>query len=808
MYIPHAKTEHSKKLGTVTAITDFPLPQKSEPCYREIVRPAALLLALLPALPAATFQSRASTPVLSLRVTKESGAQNAFLSVSCTGYTFVGDSRPGGTVGPATITSSTDVEFQNANPACTGQPSSPLPGTTNSYVGTYAETNIPRYTRATFRAIWTGVDLTYEVSGNTFRLIYELDSPLRAPSIALRLSPAKICFDGILCFGPNSRASVRVLEVTPDGHRPTPYTLLPTDPVPFRLPATTNNNPIRIILESSFEGRTLSPPTLSTPANPRGEYYEATANTIAKYDRHGNLLFETTIASAGIRLLLPAPDGTVYALGNSTDPALPVTPGAAQSQYRGAYFFLRLLQGGDITVSRIDGETGRLLYATYLGGRLADIASTAVLDATGNLHFFAGSNSPDFPTKGTPYPNACVPQPPPNGLQSGRYCSFAVTLTPEGGLLSSQALPLTYGATTLGPNAAIYALRNNNIEVFTGPDTPATIIPLATRLTVSSLTVDSKLGLWLTTREGLFHLPPSARAPRRVMEVPFPAVLLPIPNGGVLLASYDPYSNRATGPTYGPTALMPKPCPQGSPEMIALDTNGNIEYATFLPSTSYSRLTAVNPPSGAMPPEWQGRTLAWGPHRLDVDAPPTVAIACLSSPSGDEPAGIAPGALIRLAVRGVQDEAPVKSLLVPGQPIPTRLRDWSIEFDGIPAGIIELNQETLTLTVPQSLQPNRTVMMSFAYRGRRESSLPVQVAATAPVILQQEKVGNELRLQVTGVGPANPPMPDNIVPATDDATPLLPPDVKALTGQSLPIIRFRQIPGQPPGVYELRLQLP
>ena len=56
------------------------------------------------------------------------------------------------------------------------------------------------------------------------------------------------------------------------------------------------------------------------------------------------------------------------------------TPGAAQSQYRGAYFFLRVLQGGDITVSRIDGETGRLRYAN--AGQVAPMLLRA---ATGEI---------------------------------------------------------------------------------------------------------------------------------------------------------------------------------------------------------------------------------------------------------------------------------------------------------------------------------------------------------------------------------------------------------------------------------------
>jgi hypothetical protein len=79
------------------------------------------------------------------------------------------------------------------------------------------------------------------------------------------------------------------------------------------------------------------------------------------------------------------PSGNAYVTGTTLSPALPITPGAFQSQPAGAF------------VVRFNGG-GALTYATYLGGSGGEDGNGIAVNAAGNVFVTGLTNSSNFPT--------------------------------------------------------------------------------------------------------------------------------------------------------------------------------------------------------------------------------------------------------------------------------------------------------------------------------------------------------------------------------------------------------------------------
>ncbi|NOZ26050.1 MAG: hypothetical protein GXO94_08195 [Nitrospirae bacterium] len=82
-------------------------------------------------------------------------------------------------------------------------------------------------------------------------------------------------------------------------------------------------------------------------------------------------------------------DGDVYVTGRTTSPDFPTTPGAYDETYNG---------GGDVFVSKLDGDLRVLLASTFLGGDDSDGADSMVIGGNGNVYVAGRTSSADFPT--------------------------------------------------------------------------------------------------------------------------------------------------------------------------------------------------------------------------------------------------------------------------------------------------------------------------------------------------------------------------------------------------------------------------
>ncbi len=95
-------------------------------------------------------------------------------------------------------------------------------------------------------------------------------------------------------------------------------------------------------------------------------------------------------------------DGSIYVVGYSRSPDLPVTG----DTYDGTCGTIDGCTGsGDAFLAKI--EANDLVYATYLGGRMTDIPLGLGLDSAGNVYLGGSTQSPDFPTTTGAYDTAC-----------------------------------------------------------------------------------------------------------------------------------------------------------------------------------------------------------------------------------------------------------------------------------------------------------------------------------------------------------------------------------------------------------------
>lgn len=81
--------------------------------------------------------------------------------------------------------------------------------------------------------------------------------------------------------------------------------------------------------------------------------------------------------------------GQIYLTGTTGSASFPATGGAFQQQPGGGDF--------DAFVAKLAGDGSRLLYATYLGGNLADFGQAIAVDAQGNAFVGGTTTSPNFP---------------------------------------------------------------------------------------------------------------------------------------------------------------------------------------------------------------------------------------------------------------------------------------------------------------------------------------------------------------------------------------------------------------------------
>lgn len=92
-------------------------------------------------------------------------------------------------------------------------------------------------------------------------------------------------------------------------------------------------------------------------------------------------------------------NGNLYAGGTVFNNGYPTTVGAYSVNFSG------VAANGitDVVVTKYNSTGTNLVFSTYLGGTQAEIVTSLITDAAGNLYLYGATGSSNFPTSGSPY---------------------------------------------------------------------------------------------------------------------------------------------------------------------------------------------------------------------------------------------------------------------------------------------------------------------------------------------------------------------------------------------------------------------
>ena len=144
-------------------------------------------------------------------------------------------------------------------------------------------------------------------------------------------------------------------------------------------------------------GVTASPDFPTMPGALQRGLKGETDGFLARLSKDGRrLVFSTLLGgSDGEFFLMPTFDarGNILICGTSRSADFPVTPGALQQTFAGTSG----KWDGDGVVAILSPDGARLLYATYLGGKGADLIRSLAVGPKGEIWLVGSTSSPDFP---------------------------------------------------------------------------------------------------------------------------------------------------------------------------------------------------------------------------------------------------------------------------------------------------------------------------------------------------------------------------------------------------------------------------
>lgn len=287
-----------------------------------------------------------------------------------------------------------------------------LPGTSNYFIGQDPakwRTNVPNFAKVKYGHVYPGIDLVYY--GNQQQLEYDF------------------------VIAPDADPGAIRLEVVPEAHE---SFRRPQQPSPLRLDA----NGDLVIAAASGEVRFHKPVVYQTSAaQPFTREFVSARYTLAanhevgfavgSYDRTRPLVIDPVLSFAtylggsyadiGIGIAVDS-SGSAYIAGATYSANFPVTTGAYDTSCASCPSYW------DAFLTKLSADGSSILYSTYIGGNMDDVASAVTVDkATGSAFITGFTDSGDFPTTANAFQKS-------NG-SSGYNHVFVARLSPAGNSL-------------------------------------------------------------------------------------------------------------------------------------------------------------------------------------------------------------------------------------------------------------------------------------------------------------------------------------------------------------------------------------
>ena len=418
---------------------------------------------------------------------------------------------------------------------------------------------------------------------------------------------------------------------------------------------------------------------------------------------------------------------------------------------------------GGIAIGKLD-PTGKIIYATYLGGA-NDYPGGVTVDASGDLYITGATSATDFPVSNGVLQSTLVP---------GSSDAFVVKLNPSGGL--AYATYLGAGSGAIG----------NIVRV----DSAGEAYVLGTSRTGFPVTAGAYQPAYNASPAFLAKLNPSATALVYATYVSgntnsFPPSLLDVDAAG------DAYISGPAWPGFQTSADALQPCIPGlaSPFVLQLSPLGRFVAATFLGDSVgavpyaleaqgngtvlLAGLAAapdffVTPDSSLSPP---GEFVA----KFQIADATNVSLPCsILAPVNEatfQGGPVAPGELVTFwGLRFGPDAGSGMQLDSSGR-IATELAGVRVFFNSIPAPLLYVQAQQINVQVPWELDGQPNAQVHVEYNGVSTPTGTVQLQPSAPalfaVVINQDgtrnsptnpaPAGSAVSIYGTGGGPTNPP---------------------------------------------------
>ncbi len=298
------------------------------------------------------------------------------------------------------------------------EPQQQLPGKVNYYLGNNPKkwrTNIPTYARVTYRALYSGIDISYYGNQNQLEFDFILRPNADPSQIRMRFPDAdqvRVDHDGNLDLGGLSLMAPDVFQGDSkiEGH----YRVLANKDVVFEVGDYDRGQSLTIDPTLTYATRLGGDGGLTYPravaVDTNGNAYLAGYTTsvdfpmvnapfpgskggnsgfIAKINDTGTALLYSTYIGGGadyLQGIAVGPSGSVWVTGYTLSSSYPVL-NAAQPTAPGNF---------DAVVSKLTAS-GTLAFSTYLGGSSTDRGAGIALDASENAYVTGDTYSVNFP---------------------------------------------------------------------------------------------------------------------------------------------------------------------------------------------------------------------------------------------------------------------------------------------------------------------------------------------------------------------------------------------------------------------------
>jgi uncharacterized protein (TIGR03437 family) len=628
-----------------------------------------------------------------------------------------------------------------------------------------------------------GVDAALAVSANVLILRFDLAAGASISPLRIKVSGITSLFvedrgsldadGGTLLLGPGALQGQTPVRVRYAEIDPTHFT--------FLLDPYDTSQPLTIEMRVAF-GIQLQ--TVETVTVPSGSYYllvnvpevrtpaggTCIANSVCqdaaafKFNAAGDPQYVTYLRGSGNQQVQrgaalqrsassgQSPDDLVCLTGETSSSDFPVTPNAAQKANAG---------NGDLFVAALDGNTGGLVYATFLGGPNEDMVWDLHLDSASVAYVMGSSNAAGLPVTRTVFPpGQCpsyygVPFAAAIDVSTGelRYltylpgCSATSDVDSSGNLYftgyTDSSFPVTKGAYLTqapGPISAFVARLNAN----------GTALDFGTYLGASNywgrdIAVDSHGGVWLTLNSfstSSFFLAKVESAGSKL------AYYSPFFQGDILVDGSDNLLFFTNGPNSTSLAtasgMLSEPC--GSDSLFKFDPAGTLILERGLPGT----------PLGF---DSQGRLLvaaAGGVTAIDLTPNPRGWAACLyNAASWDRQNQVAPGEIVSIMGTGLGPPQGSAFRLDAQGRVPTLTGGTRVLFNGVPAPVLYAQDGQVNAIVPFGISPGSSLAVQVEYQGQPVTPLTVPVYGAQPGVFTADGSGSGLAVAVNQDGTLN-----------------------------------------------------